>query len=96
MRKRIVTVLGTLSAASMLALTPAAARCQHPSNTIRVDRAATFQYERSRNNLYKLYVTSKSARAVEGDSASSGTAWCGGEVRLRVRGRGDSLGEWRY
>ncbi|GGW96345.1 hypothetical protein [Streptomyces chartreusis] len=93
MRKRIVTVLGTLAAAFMLAITPASARSQDPSDTIKIDRAGTFQYERSCNNIYTLYVTSKSARAIKGDNPADGTAWCDGHAWLRVMG--DSLGEWR-
>jgi len=91
-RRHILTVLGTLAAAFMLAIPPASARGQDPSDTIKADRAGFFQYERSCNHIYTLSVTSTSARAVKGDNPLDGTAWCGGHAWLRVMG--DSLGDW--
>jgi hypothetical protein len=91
MRKRIATTLGAAAAAFMLAITPASAA---GSDTIIVDRPGKFQYERSCNNIYTLYVTSTSARAIKGDNPTDGTAWCDGHAWLRVMG--DSLGDWRH
>ncbi len=45
-RRRIVTVLGTLTAAFMLAITPATARNQDPDDRILRDDPGRFEYMR--------------------------------------------------
>ncbi|MBX9392839.1 hypothetical protein K4749_04360 [Streptomyces sp. TRM72054] len=89
MRKRIVTVLGTLTAAFMLAITPASARNQDPSDNITYDYPGLFEYTRSCGTSYALSVTSKKAVAAKGNNGR-----CAGHAWLRVMG--DSLGKFRW
>ncbi|MBE8477472.1 hypothetical protein [Streptomyces justiciae] len=88
MGKRIVTVLGILATAFMLAITPASARTIGPGDTIYDDVPGHFYYERSCETYYSLTISR--TKAVAGKDIYSGH--CAGHVWLRMMG--DSLGEW--
>ncbi|WP_282700062.1 hypothetical protein [Streptomyces sp. CC219B] len=90
MGKRIVTVLGILATAFMLAIAPASARTIGPGDTIYDDKPGHFYYERSCGTYYSLSITSK--KAVAGKNSNSGH--CAGHVWLRMMG--DSLGDWSH